>query len=152
MRSGFRVALAPGRRYERFQLARVARWVRTSDPFLYRLTPASLERGRRQGIAVERVLAFLREVTEAPLPDSLERALRRWDEKGTEARLEPAVLLRLHDRELMDQIVTSSRLKPLIQERVGPTAAQVRRQDWPEVVARLEAMGLLPEVEGLSEA
>jgi len=144
--SGFRVSMPTGRHYQRFQLARVAEWVQTGDRFIYRLTPMSLDRARGQGISVTRVLTFLQEITEAPLPRPLEEALSRWDEQGTEAYLERVVLLRLSTEALMDRAMASSRLARLIEERVGPTTAVVRRQDWPRVVARLEEIGLLPAV------
>jgi len=149
LRSRFRISVPPAQRYERFQLARVAEWVQTGERFVYRLTPASLERARRQDISVPRVLSFLREITEAPVPRALEEALTRWDSQGTEAHLERVVLLRISQEELMDQIVSSTRLARLIEERVGPTAALVREQDWRQVVTRLGEMGLLPEVRGL---
>jgi hypothetical protein len=65
--------------------------------------------------------------------------------------LKREVLLRVSEEELMDRIVASPRLIRLIEERVGPTAAIVRRQDWLQLVARLGEMGLLPEVMELSK-
>ncbi len=151
LQSGFRVSVPACRRYERFQLARVAEWVQTGERFIYRLTPASLERAREQGISITRVTEFLQEMTESPLPRPVEEALSRWATRGTEARLERAILLRLSGEELMDQAISSPRLGRLIEERVGPTTALVRQQDWPRVVARLEEIGLLPDVPDLTE-
>jgi hypothetical protein len=147
--SGFRVSMPPGRRFQRFQLARVAEWIEGGERFVYRLTPASLRRARQQGISVTRVLEFLQEIVEAPLTRPVAEALRRWDTQGTEVHLERAVLLRLSHEELMDQVASSPRLAHLIDERIGPTAALIRRQDWPRVVARLEEIGLLPELTDL---
>jgi hypothetical protein len=146
LRPGFRVSMPSSRRYERFQLARVAQWVATGNHFVYRLTPASLKRAREQGIAISRVLEFLEEITEAPLPRPVEEALTRWRSEGTEVRLGRAVLLQVASETLMDQIASSPRLVHLIQERVGPKAALVRQQDWPQLVRRLEEIGLLPDV------
>lgn len=146
LRPGFRVSIPADHRYERFQLARVAEWMETGDRFAYRMTPTSLERARQQDISIARVLEFLQEITEAPLPRSVEEALRRWDAHGTEASLEYAVLLRLSDAEMMDRIISSPRLTRLIKERIGPTAALVRQQDWPQLVIRLGEMGVLPQV------
>jgi hypothetical protein len=148
---GFEISMPAPRRYERFQLARVARWVETGDRFIYRLTPTSLERAQQQGIAIPRVLEFLQEITEAPLPRPVEEALSRWNVRGAEVHLKREVLLRVSEEELMDRIVASPRLIRLIEERVGPTAAIVRRQDWLQLVARLGEMGLLPEVMELSQ-
>ena len=146
LRPGFRISAPAPRRYERFQLARVADWVASGDHDVYRLTPTSLERARQQGISIPRVLEFLQEITEAPLPQPLEKALNRWNAHGTEASLERVVLLRLSDADLMDHVTSSPRLARLIEERIGPTAALVRQQDWPQVVSRLGEIGVLPEV------
>lgn len=151
LRSGFRISVPAGRRYERFQLARVADWSQSGDPFIYRLTPDSLERAQKQGISVSRVLEFLDEITSPPLPRSVEAALTRWDARGTEAWLRRSVLLRLSSEELMDRAASSRRLGPLIQERIGPTTALVIERDWPQVAAGLEEMGLLPQVVDLAE-
>jgi hypothetical protein len=149
LRSDLSVLAAPARRYERFQLSRIADWVSSADPFVYRLTPSSLERARQQGIPVGRALEFLGEVTSAPVPRFVEAALTRWEARGAEAHLERVVLLRLASEELMSQVTSSPSTRRLIRERVGPTAALVREQDWPRLIAALSEMGLLPDVVGL---
>ena len=158
LRSDFTVLAPPARRYERFQLSRVAAWVRTpilhspfSILFVYRLTPTSLERARQQGIPVARVLEFLSRTTNAPVLRSVETALTRWEARGPEARLERVVLLRLSNEGLMAQVISSPRARHLIHERVGPAAALVRERDWLRLVTALGEMGLLPDVIGLEE-
>jgi hypothetical protein len=153
LRPGFTVLVPPAQRYERFQLARIARWVRTGDPFVYRLTPTSLQRARQQGIAVTRVLEFLDQATgaETPLPRIVEAALLRWDAREAEVRLERALLLRLSSEELMDQLMSHSRTRRLIAERIGPTAALVRESDWTRLVVALGEMGLLTDVIDVEE-
>lgn len=146
LRSDFTVLVPPTRRYERFQLARVADWTRADDPFVYRLTPSSLDRARRQGISITRVLEFLNQVTHAPLPRPIEAALTRWKARGAEARLERVVLLRLSDEDLMTRVTSSPRTSHVIRERLGPTAALVRESGWPRLVAILGEMGLLTDV------
>jgi hypothetical protein len=135
------------RRYERFQLARVADWLQSGAPFVYRLTPSSLERARQQGISITRVLEFLGDLIEAPVPRSVEAALTRWAARGAEARLERPVILRISSEDLMNQVNSSPTLSRLIGERIGPTAAIVRKQDWEKVIGALGEMGLLPEVD-----
>lgn len=151
LQSGFKVSVPAGRRYERFQLARVADWVQSDDEFTYRFTPDSLERAGKQGISVMRVLEFLDGITEGPVPRSFRVALTRWDDRGTEAWLERSVLLRLATEELMNEAMSSRRVGRLIRERIGPTTALVSERDWSRVAARLEEMGLLPSVVGLTE-
>jgi hypothetical protein len=142
----FAILVPAGRRYERFQLGRVASWVKTGDVYVYRLTPRSLAHAREQGITAARVLEFLARVTSAPVPRFFEAALTRWEARGGEARLEQAVLLRLASQELMDQVMGSSWASPLIRERIGPTAAIVLPADWPRVVTALARLGLLPDI------
>jgi hypothetical protein len=153
LRPGFTVLVPPAQRYERFQLARIARWVRTGDPFVYRLTPTSLQRARQQGITVTRVLEFLDQATgaETPLPRFVEAALLRWDAREAEVRLERALLLRLSSEELMDQLMSHSRTRRLIAEQIGPVAALVRESDWTRLVVALGEMGLLTDIIGVEE-
>lgn len=160
LRSDFTVLAPPARRYERFQLARVADWIPSSpvggieggsDSFIYRFTPSSLEHARQQGIGVARVIEFLERVSDAPVPRPIEAALTRWEARGTEARLERAVLLRLSGEELMTQVASSPRIRRLIHEQVGPTVALVRERDWPRLVVALGEMGLLPDIVALEE-
>jgi hypothetical protein len=159
LRRDFRVLVPPPRRYDRFQLARVADWV-ASPPlkeggafeFIYRLTPASLDRARRQGISVARVLEFLEQAIDAPVPRSIEAALMRWDARGAEARLERAIVLRLAEEELMAQVMASPSARRLIREQVGPTAVLVQEKDWPRLVEALSDVGLVPDVVDLEDA
>ncbi|MGD9029679.1 MAG: helicase-associated domain-containing protein [Anaerolineae bacterium] len=152
LQSGFRVAVPDARRYERFQLARVADWLQSGSPFFYRLTPSSLERARGQGIPVTRVLEFLGDLIEAPVPRSVEAALTRWDARGAEARLERVVVMRISSEELLDQVIASPALGRLIGERLGPTSVTVRSQDCEKVIGALGEMGILPEVDDLTAA
>lgn len=153
LRPGFTVLVPPAQRYERFQLARIARWVRTGDPFVYRLTPTSLQRARHQGIPVTRVLEFLDQATGAgtPLPRFVEAALLRWDARGMEVRLEHTLLLRLSSEELMDQLMSHSRTRRLVAEQIGPAAALVRESDWTQLVVALGEIGLLTDVIDVEE-
>ena len=151
LRPDFTVRVSPARRYERFQLARVADWVVTGDHFVYKLTPNSLERARQQGIPLARVLEFLLEASDAAIPRSVEAALMRWEARGTEAWLEPALVLRLSSKDLLEQLVSSPRARHLIQEQIGPTVALVRERDWPRLVIALGEMGLLTDVTALEE-
>jgi hypothetical protein len=161
LRRDFSVLAPSARRYERFQLARVADWMSSpliggtegGEPlFTYRLTPTSLERARQQGISVARVLEFLGRATDAPVPRSIEAALTRWDARGTEARLERVVVLRLSSGELMAQVLASAPARRLIREQVGPTAALILEKDWPRLVAALGDMGLVPDVVALEDS
>lgn len=157
IRGDFAVCAPPARRYERFQLSRVADWV--SSPaldvppsrttFVYRLTPTSLERGRSQGIPVARVLAFLDRVTgdASPLPRFVEAALTRWDARGREVQLARVLLLRVSDAEILDQMTASARINRLLGHRVGPAAVLVEDRNCSRLLTELAQMGLLADVD-----
>ncbi len=153
LRPDFTVLVPPARRYERFQLARVADWMHTGDPFVYRITHPSLQRARQQGIPVARILEFLGQATgpDTPVPRFIEAALTRWEARGAEAQLERVFLLRLSSEELMAQVRSTPRTRRLIHEQIGPTAALVRERDWPRLVVALGEMGILADATGLEE-
>jgi hypothetical protein len=134
------------RRYERFQISRVADWVRSGDAYAYRLTPRSLQRAREQSISVERVNSFLEEVAGRPLPRSVETALVRWETEGVEVQLEPGVLLRVKDREMLERLASSPLSRNLIQERLGPRVALVSSSDWPRLARVLADEGIIADV------
>ena len=115
------------------------------------MSAGSLTLAREQGIATQRVIAFLEETTEQPLPPTVKTALGRWARAGTEVRLERAVLVRTKDAETLQHLITSSATQRLIGERLGPTAALVVRDDWPQLVKALVKEGLLPDVEILDD-
>ena len=144
------VVLVPAaRRYERFQLSRIADWVRTADPYAYRLTPSSLGRARKQAISVAKIKGFLEQASAAEIPRSARKALDRYHQRGAEARLERGVLLRVEDEHLLEQLATSPGTRRFIREVVGPTTALVARGDWSQLVRALAEEGILIDVVGL---
>lgn len=146
------VTLAAVRRFERFQLARVADLVRVDDPYVYRLTPASLQRARQKRIGIDRVLGFLGDLSDAPLPEAVRSSLARWAERGTEAWLERTLLLRVADEAVMGQILASPNTNRHIARILGPTTAAVAEKDWPDLVRALAELGMLAELGGLQGA
>jgi hypothetical protein len=151
VRPDLTVTMPAGRRFDRFQLARVADLARVDDPYVYRLTPTSLDRARQQHIGLERVLSFLDGLTDVALPDAVQSSLTRCAERGTEVWLERMVLLTVTDEAVMKQITSSPRTGRFIGRAVGSTAAVVAEQDWPSLVAGLVELGLLPELVDVEE-
>ncbi|MGW8250344.1 MAG: helicase-associated domain-containing protein, partial [Anaerolineales bacterium] len=131
-------------RSARYQLARFSEW-ESENPqaYLYRLTPPSLERARDQGLRVVHLLTLLRRYALA-VPPSLVSALERWQEHGTQARLDRVTVLRLKDPELL-QMLRGSRAARFLGEPLGPTAVIVHEGAWEKVLAVLAEMGYLGE-------
>ena len=136
-------------RYQRFQVARVteAEPASAGQPYRYRLTPRSLSQARESGIAPERVLAFLKEASGRPIPASVRRAVERWSERGLEGVLQPAVILRVREAEILDTLQANARTRPFIGERLGDLAAVVRPDNWQELQQVAARLGLLLEIE-----
>ncbi len=132
-------------RYHRFQIARVAEAgpAQPGKPFFYRLTPATLDVAREQGIAPQRLLTFLSKASGRPLPPSTKRAVERWAERGVEARLEDVVLLRVKDAEILDKLRANPKTRLYIGESMGDLAAVVRRGDWQKLRLEAATLGLL---------
>lgn len=132
-------------RQHRFQIARVAEPVpvEPGKPFVYRLSPASLELARSQGIEPDRVLQFLEKTSGRPVPASTKRAVERWLEKGTEGRLEQLVVLRVKDAEILDKLQNNAKTRPFLGERLGDLAVAVKGEDWEELRNAAAQLGLL---------
>lgn len=143
--SDFRLSLpllAP--RALRYQLARFAEWdEEKADGYHYHLTPASLSRARQQGLMVNHLLGLLRKHART-VPPSLVKAVERWERKGSEARIETMVVLRLATPELLQEL-RASRAARFLGDPLGPTAVMVRAGTASKVLRILAEMGYLAE-------
>lgn len=132
--------LAP--RAARYQIARFASWEGLeNDVYQYRLTPATLELARDQGLRVSHLVAVLRRHARA-IPPSLTKALERWEEKGTEARFEQLLVLRLRSPEILSEL-RSSRAARFLGDPLGPTVISIKPGARDKVLSILAEMGYL---------
>ena len=134
-------------RYERFQVARVAEAQPVAGPdrpYLYRLTPVSLQEAQNQGIMPARVLEFLAKVSGQDLPPGLRRAVERWGEQGTEARLQHVTILRVSQPAILDKLRANPKTQPYLGESLGDLAVVVT--DWRKLQQMTTQLGLLLEV------
>ena len=131
----------------RYQVARLSAWIGFSDDhYRYRLRPSALLAAADQGLRLEHILKLLQEVGPAPLPPALEQGLARLLANGVEASIDSLLVLRLEQSGLLDQLLANRRLRALIEERLGPTAALVKRKDLPALAAAAAQAGLLIEM------
>ena len=93
---------------------------------------------------IEQLLTLLRKFTAAPVPPVFLRALQRWERKGTEARLESQVVLRLASPEVLEEL-RASKMARFLGEVLGPAAVVVKPGAQSKVLAGLAEMGLLAE-------
>ncbi len=128
----------------RYQIARFCTWEGAkAAAYAYRITPQSLERARRQGLTVRHLLQLLARHAEQ-VPPALRRALQQWARRGTEARLQRAVILRVRSPELLEKI-RKSKAARFLGEPLGPTSVLVREGAEEKVLEILAALGYLGE-------
>jgi hypothetical protein len=132
-------------RYQRFRAARVGEMqpVQAGQPYAYRLTPRSLARAREEGITPDRILAFLAEASDRPLPASVKRAVSRWQERGVEGRLETAVILRVKEAAILETLRTNPRTRDFFGESLGDMAVIVQPGQWQPLREATAELGLM---------
>ncbi|MBP7690357.1 MAG: helicase-associated domain-containing protein [Anaerolineales bacterium] len=137
-------ALAP---YQRFRLARVAKWVGLeADTYTYRLAPSALRRARQQGVEVGRIVDFLREIAAEPgLPPSVLAALERWARAGQEAAVQEFLVLRVKSPDVLEALRRTPRVQDYLGRPLGPTAIEVRREAADRLRGALAELGILTD-------
>jgi hypothetical protein len=115
----------------------------TNDEYRYRLTPSSLTRANSQKISTEKVLAYLDQGADHGVPPTLAKAVQRWANKGTEVKVERAVIVQVKDAAILKRLQESPKTRGLSIEPLGPTAARINEKDWPKLVSILAEAGVL---------
>jgi hypothetical protein len=144
VRADATIHVSAARRYDRFQLARVADlFAIVNEEYRYRLTPSSLTRANSQKISTDKVLDFLAQSADQGVPPGLIKAIQRWASKGTEVKVERAVIVQVKDAAILKRLQESPRTRGLAIEPLSPTAARINEKDWPKLVSILSEAGVL---------
>lgn len=138
-------------RIARYQLSRFAEW-RTLRPdrFSFQLTPTSLQAAAEKGLELKHLRALLRKYGKPGIPPALQKALTRWESHGLEARIEPLLVLRLSEPELLEKL-RESKASSCLGEALGPTAVLLKPGCGSRVRAALREMGVLTDLPGDGE-
>jgi hypothetical protein len=86
---------------------------------------------------------------EAP-PPSLITALRQWDQKGGQARIQPAVILRVDHASIL-QALRDSPAGRFLGDPLGPTSVILNPGAEEKVAAALARLGYLVDIEDPTE-
>ena len=133
-------------RVVRYQVSRFCEWGEPKDgTYRYRVSTNSLTKAREQGLKVEHLLALLTKHSEAGIPPTLVKALKRWEVNGTEARVQTQVILKVSKPEVLDEM-RKSRAAKFLGEVLSPTTVIVRSGAIQKVMEALTELGLLTEV------
>jgi hypothetical protein len=129
----------------RYQLARFCRW---EDPnpyeYRYRLAPSSLTRALDGGLRMTHLISLLHQYAEA-VPPNIITALNRWDEHGTEGRIQDVTILRLSSPQVL-KALRASKASRFLGDPLGPTTIIVKPGAGEKVLAALAEMGHLGEI------
>lgn len=138
-------------RVVRYQLSRFGEWDEAKNgEYRYHITTNSLTKAKEQGLKAEHLLALLSKNTDAGVPPSLVKALKRWEVNGTEARVQTQVILKVSKPEILEEMRKSKAAK-FLGEALSPTTVIVKSGAIQKVMDALTELGLLSEVENQKE-
>ncbi len=131
----------------RYQLARCSDWLPPKGgAFVYRITPRSLARAREQGVRAAHILPLL-ETLAGRESTALRKAVRRWEERGTEAVVRPGKIVLPRNPEAAKKIAAlAERDRGTLVRLEGPVYV-VTRLGSNKLRTRLVEEGLLLEEE-----
>ncbi len=135
-------------RYDRFQLARFTEWIKSGDPYQYRLSAAGLAQAAKQGIQAGNILTFLKRGTGDQVPESMISLIETWGQAGSDTSIiQQMIVLRVPTAELLETIQATPSLRRYLGATLGPTAVAVRPGQWQDLAAALQATGVMVETD-----
>jgi hypothetical protein len=130
----------------RYQIARFCAWDdEKDDEYRYRVTTGSLKKAREQGLKISHLLSLLAKNAAAEIPPAFVKALKRWENNGTEARLEVQTILKVNRPETLEEL-RKSKAGRFLGEMLGPVTVIVKAGAQSKVLAALAELGMLGEV------
>lgn len=134
-------------RVVRYQVSRFCEWDEPKeDLYRYHITTSSLTKAKEQGLKAEHLLVLLTKNTDAGIPPSLVKALKRWEVNGTEARVQTQVILKVSKPEVLEEMRKSKAAK-FLGEVLSPTTVIVKSGAIQKVMEALTELGILGEIE-----
>ena len=129
----------------RYQVARFCEWdAPREQDYSYRVTALSLKKAKEQGLKSDHLIGLLRKHASNPPPPALVKALQRWDQNGTEARVENLVVLKVSRPDVLNELRASPAGR-FLGEILGPTAVVVQAGAQARVLSAMAEMGILAE-------
>ena len=134
-------------RTARYLIARFCEWgAPRHESYLYYLTPKSLEQAHSQGLKVKHLLGLLKQYSATPLPPNTLKALKRWQEHGTQISFQQAVVLRVNHPDVLKALLDSP-AKRFLGTPLGPTTITVHPGALQQVRDMLIRLGYLSEAD-----
>ncbi|HEY9075915.1 MAG TPA: hypothetical protein VIO61_05190 [Anaerolineaceae bacterium] len=134
-------------RAARYQIARFCQWEGEPNQnfrYRYRFSPAALERARKQGLRTAQLAALLKKYNQGSLPPNLLQALDRWENAGTQAKLEKVTLLQVANSSILEALRRTSAGR-YIGAAINSTTAPVQAGKEEQVLEALAEIGYLAD-------
>jgi len=129
----------------RYQVARFCLWEDENQyEYRYRLSPSSLTRALDSGLKVKHLISLLHKNAET-IPPNIMSALSRWDEHGSEVRIQKTSILRLGSPQILESL-RKSRAARFLGDPLGPATIIVKNGAEEKVLAALSEMGFFGEI------
>jgi hypothetical protein len=137
-------------RAARYQLGRFCEWEAVrGEEFRYRVTARSLSRAKGAGLKASQLLQLLERHAQAGIPPPLRLAIERWDDRGLEAQIEAAVVLRVRSAEILERL-RSTPVRRFLGQSLGPRAIMISGGARSRVMSALAELGVLASDTGAS--
>jgi len=131
----------------RYQIARFCEWLgEKEDAYRYFISPTTLQQAERQDLKISQLVALLKKNGKQPLPPTLLQALQHWEKNHLQAHFDQAVLLRVTESTILDQL-ERSRAKRFLLERISPTLMVIKSGGQNAVQQTLIELGYLSEID-----
>jgi len=110
----------------------------SSDPvYRYKLTASSIEKAVAEGLEASAILRTLSEHSRVEVPQNVIYSIGQWAGKVKFVSLARVSLVRGRNKEVIDRILHDKKLRPLVVERLSPTALLVSSDLSPDDLAEL---------------
>ena len=114
----------------------------------FRLSRESVRGYLDRGRPAEEMIAFLEARSRTPLPDVVRRLVEEVSTRYGHIRVgEAEAYVAVDDPHLLEEVLASRKLSPLVDRRLGPTVAIVKKRNLDALVKALRAAGYFPSVD-----
>ena len=122
---------------------------------VYTLNKDSVLRARASGVGATELQEFLTSNSQKAVPQNVAQCIADWAHSYKRTLLEKATLLEVENAEVLDELLSSRRLRGFVARRLTPTIALIKlppttiwtRDDpWHKLAKELRAAGYFPEI------
>lgn len=118
--------------------------VKPDRMMVYRISRASVYRGFLHSYTPQMILDFLDSHSKVPVAQNVSYSITQWAMSFGRMEFKQALLLKCDSEDLADELMLSPKIRPLIQERVGPAYLLVKPGEYDRLTSVLADEGYMP--------